>query len=830
MSTATQVLIGALAAIAVIAVVAIVVVLVLNRSDEAEPTAVAPTTAAGVNAPALQNRVWQWERRAASDGSGEEVIINNPSAYTLAFSPDGSYQFQADCNRGSGTYTADDKGAIRMEAGPVTLAECGPESRYQDMLNMMGAVQDYQIEGNGEVLVMIWPAGGPRDYYRHQAVADDSWERVRAAGRMVVGTSADYPPFEYYGADGQFAGFDIALMDEIGRRLGVQVEYRDLAFDGLGSALMVKQIDAAIAAISVTPEREAEVDFSGVYLVSQDAILARQDAGIGIGSVDDLARFRVGVQRGSVYEDWLRGDLVGTGKMPEGNLLAYEKAEHAVRDLREGRADLVVLDDQPAQVFVAEGGVRVAAQGLNQQRFAIAFPKGAQALRAEIDRVVTALYNEGYIAQLASQYLNLDQLLPTPSPAVTSTPGPAPSCVDAMAFVESLTQGGDMLPGQAFVKGWRVVNSGTCTWDTGYRLVFVGGDKMGGEPVAVARQVAPGETYDIQVTLVAPLQPGAYQGLWQMENGRGQAFGERLTVSVFVPAAPTVTPVATQTPSPGITFTVDRTQIRAGECVSFYWKVENVKAVYFYPDGEDWRDRGVVGEGTRQECPPVTWTYNLRVVKPDDSVDVRQFMIYVEQAAAQPAIRRFTVDPPGQITLGQCVTIQWVVEGAVEMVSLKANDGVLWEPAPSSGSTQHCPDAAGSVVYGIVATGPGGSSQGSQTINVVGTATATPEPTLEPDQPIISAFAVIPQEIQAGESVGIRWSVSGGVAYSRIMRAAGVDPSTAVWEVVIDNAGFIGQAIDQLEEAGSYLYRLEVYNAAGDSVFEDQMVTVTAAE
>ena len=88
-------------------------------------------------------------------------------------------------------------------------------------------------------------------------VVDDSWERVKAAGQMVVGTAADYPPFEYYVREGEIDGFDIALMDEIGRRLGVAIEYRDYAFDGLGRCLQLGQLDAAIAAISVTPERQA---------------------------------------------------------------------------------------------------------------------------------------------------------------------------------------------------------------------------------------------------------------------------------------------------------------------------------------------------------------------------------------------------------------------------------------------------------------------------------------------------------------------------------------------------------------------------------------------
>ena len=681
----------------------------------------------------------------------------------------------------------------------------------------------------GIAAILIFAPPGEVEPTATPAAIDDSWERVKAAGRIVVGTSADYPPFEFYIGETQIDGFDIAMMDEIGRRLGVQVEYLDFAFDGLGNALQLGQIDAAIAAISITAERESVVDFSNVYLVTEDGVLAHQDSSISIGSPDDLANHRVGVQRGSVFEDWLYGELVATGKMPEGNLLVYERAGDAVRDLQEGRVDLVVMDLQPAEAAVAAGGVKLAAQGLNQQRLALAYPKGAQALKAEIDRVLTDLHNEGIIAELAKQYLGMDELLPTPTPAATSTAGPPPDCVDGLTFVEDLTQEGEMLPGQAFTKGWRVMNSGTCTWDTSYSVQFVSGDSMGGQPIAVAQLVAPGETYDIQVSLVSPLEPGAYEGMWQMVNAQGQAFGEILRVAISVSAGPTVTPAPTQTPAPGIVFTVDRNQIMAGECVNFYWKVDNVQEVYFYAEGEDWQDNPVVGEGTQMECPPVTWTYYLRVVKVDGTVETPSITIYVEPVADAPVIQRFTVDPPSQITLGQCVNIQWQVEGEVDTVSLNANEVVLWDPAPSSGSLEDCPAAVGTMVYGITAVGPGGTSQGSQTIYVVDAATATPEPTAEPDLPVITAFTVQPEQIQAGESVGLRWSVSGGATSSQILRAVGTDPDTAVWEVVDDDAGFIGQAIDLLDTAGSYIYRLEASNAAGDSVYEDRFVTVIAA-
>lgn len=95
---------------------------------------------------------------------------------------------------------------------------------------------------------------------------------------------------------------------------------------------------------------------------------------------------------------------------------------------------------------------------------------------------------------------------------------------------------------------------------------------------------------------------------------------------------PTATPVPTATGAPDVSFAVDRTQINQGECLVFTWKVTHVKEVYFYQEGERWQDKGVGGEDSRQVCPPASITYYLRVVKPDDTIDLRQIAIAVEPA------------------------------------------------------------------------------------------------------------------------------------------------------------------------------------------------------
>ncbi|HUF38526.1 MAG TPA: NBR1-Ig-like domain-containing protein [Anaerolineales bacterium] len=117
----------------------------------------------------------------------------------------------------------------------------------------------------------------------------------------------------------------------------------------------------------------------------------------------------------------------------------------------------------------------------------------------------------------------------------------------------TIPDGTDMLPGQAFVKTWRLVNSGTCTWTSAYAVVWVSGDKLGDQnAVALTGNVGPGQSVDISVPMTAPVQTGSYQSNWQLRNAGGDLFGigaggqSVFWVRIDV-VSPTGTPTATAT-------------------------------------------------------------------------------------------------------------------------------------------------------------------------------------------------------------------------------------------------------------------------------------------
>jgi ABC-type amino acid transport substrate-binding protein len=677
------------------------------------------------------------------------------------------------------------------------------------------------------------------------APQDDSWQKVQQAGVLRVGTTADYPPFEYYNQNFELDGFDIALIQQIGQRLGLKVELNDFAFDGLPTTVAIGQVDVAIGALSVTPERQAIANFSNVYFAGSDAVLSRPD--VDPQSVQDpsaLAVVRLGVQVNSIYETYAQQKLVDAGLMPKQNLYVYVDISQAVNDLKAKRIDAVWLDLNPAQSFVAGGGIKILVQDLNQQLYAIAMMKGSDALRDKINEALTQLQNDGTLANLQIQYLGVD-----PEDVVTPQPTPPPAaCLDSAQWVADLSYDDKkmksppvMNPGQPFTKGWRMRNNGTCSWLIGYDMAYSSGNvpaaQMGGQPIPVTREVRPGETFDFQVNLIAPIVPGTYQGFWNLRNAQKIRFGETVWVGIRVAAAPTVTPRPTATPASNISYTANPNTITAGQSVLFQWTTNNVKAVYFYHDGQNWADHPAPFVGQATEYPPYTMTYYLRVIKNNNELVELPATITVNPAAGAPVIEYLSATPP-QIVLGQCVSIDWSVTGQVDRVILFIDNTPVWDQGPVKGNHQDCPTAAGKRVYMLQATGPGGETTQQVSVEVqadqptpppetptptpVPDIIPTPEPPPEPLPPEIQHFGVTPDRIEAGQCVTASWTTGGGTTRVQLLRDGAV---------ILDNAqlNFSAQDCPPPGSPAALTYTLIAYSNAGEQVSRQAQVQVAMA-
>ena len=233
-------------------------------------------------------------------------------------------------------------------------------------------------------------------------------EKVQSANKVVVGTSADYPPYEYVDESGNYAGFDIELMEEIADRMGVAVEWQDLPFDSLIAAVQEGKIDMSISCFNYSEERDQLGDFSDPYYVSQDAFIVVEGFTGQFNQAEDAANFKVGVQSGTVQDEWITEELINAGLMSEENLSRYERVDQAALDLQVGRIDVLLADDVPALALVNQlDGLKIILEDmLYTGPINIVLPEGESDLQAEVNRIIAELQAEGFINALAVKYFS----------------------------------------------------------------------------------------------------------------------------------------------------------------------------------------------------------------------------------------------------------------------------------------------------------------------------------------------------------------------------------------------------------------------------------------
>jgi ABC-type amino acid transport substrate-binding protein/putative hemolysin len=647
------------------------------------------------------------------------------------------------------------------------------------------------------------------------APPEDDWSRVQATGVIEVASPLDNQPFNMYNEDLKPDGFDVALMKDLARRLGLRVKFIDIPFEGLLGAVQLGQVDAAIAAMAVLPERQASADFTQTYYVGEDGILAAPDSAIaGVQTQADVASRRVGVVRGTVYESWLRKNLIETAAMPAANLHVYLHPDDAVRELAEGYIDLVVLDREPALAYADRGLARLVGQSQYSQNFAIPVRQGSTLL-PHLNEALAAALADGAVADLVEQYLDIakdeqapvptptpkpaELPTPTPTPAVKPTPAPCISSSDYGRPIDlSVPDDTIMQPGERFTKGWRLVNSGTCDWTASYAFVYAKGDgRMGGQDAAIGQVVPVGRSHDVYVAMAAPSAPGTYTSYWQMADAKGVPFGVRVSVKIQVPAPP---PPPTPTPSPNMGFTVDRDQIKQGECATFTLNVTGVKSVGFNAKGQPYV--GVPGQSTQKVCPTQTTTYELRVEQNDGRIVVQERTIYVTQVVGPPVISQFGSNPEFEVILGQTVTLWWDVQGKADGVTLLRDGAQLYRGNAVQGSYADQPPGPGVATYELQASGPGGSANPARRqLNVKQQA---------PPAPVISRFDSNPQgQLVQGQCLELYWEVQGAVD-----RVALVRNGTPLW----DGAPASASHPDCPPDVGSFTYELQAWGPGGGPI------------
>lgn len=224
--------------------------------------------------------------------------------------------------------------------------------------------------------------------------------------KIIIGTSADFPPFEYKAADQTIIGFDIDLIKKILTDQGYTVEVQDIGFDSLIPSLQTGKIDVIAAAMTITDERLLEVDFSDPYYDANQAVLVKVGADINITTIEDMKNYTVGAQTGTTGWAWVNDTLVATGKLNSDDFRSYDLYTDAVADLIIGpsRVGAIVIDSPVAQAFAKSGDVKIVLNITTNENYGFAVEKGNTELLTKINTGLAAVKATTYWEELIEEY------------------------------------------------------------------------------------------------------------------------------------------------------------------------------------------------------------------------------------------------------------------------------------------------------------------------------------------------------------------------------------------------------------------------------------------
>ena len=221
------------------------------------------------------------------------------------------------------------------------------------------------------------------------------------AGKLTMATNAAFPPYEMTTDSGEFEGIDIETAQAIADKLGLELQIDDMDFDAALLSVQQGKADIVMAGVTVTDERKAVMDFSDSYATGIQSIIVPE--GSDITSPDDLAGKKIGTQRGTT------GYIYCSDDFGDDNVVAYDDGLTAVQALNNGQVDAVVIDNAPAQEFIAANpGLKLLDTAYVEESYAIGVGKGNTELKDAINTALEELKADGTLQAIVDKYITAE--------------------------------------------------------------------------------------------------------------------------------------------------------------------------------------------------------------------------------------------------------------------------------------------------------------------------------------------------------------------------------------------------------------------------------------
>ena len=225
-------------------------------------------------------------------------------------------------------------------------------------------------------------------------------------GKLIMSTNAAFPPYEMTADDGSFEGIDVEIAGAIAEKLGLELQIDDMDFDAALLAAQTGKSDMVMAGVTVTEDRQTVMDFSDSYAAGIQVVIVPEDS--DIASIDDMTGKMIGVQRGTTGDQYCSAS-VEDGGFGEENVTRYDNGLTAVQALNNGQVDCVVIDNAPAQEFVASNpGLVILDTAYAEENYAIGVNKGNTQLLDAINGALAELQADGTIQSILDKYITAE--------------------------------------------------------------------------------------------------------------------------------------------------------------------------------------------------------------------------------------------------------------------------------------------------------------------------------------------------------------------------------------------------------------------------------------
>ena len=225
-----------------------------------------------------------------------------------------------------------------------------------------------------------------------------SVERIKEAGKIVMSTNAAFEPFEYIDGD-DYAGIEIDLAEKIAEELGVELVINNVEFKALVTELQTGKCDFVAAGMSYDEDKAKNIDFCDGYYNASQSIIVPIDS--DIQGAEDLDGKKIGVQLGTTGATYCEEDV------KDAEISYMDSAVEAVQDLLAGRLDAVVVDNFPAEKLVEKNSdqIKMLDKPLTEEEYMMAVPKGDEALKEVINKVLKDLKDSGEFDEIVGKYM-----------------------------------------------------------------------------------------------------------------------------------------------------------------------------------------------------------------------------------------------------------------------------------------------------------------------------------------------------------------------------------------------------------------------------------------